>query len=78
MRNLPWRLCKNSMEVKAELESLIDEQLHTYGTFIVDRCMSEKAAEEVAEKCQLYLSPEYTVTPTQLAVEAVGMEVSDG
>ncbi|MBO5342302.1 MAG: glycosyltransferase [Lachnospiraceae bacterium] len=63
-------------EVKAELESLIDEQMHTYGTFIVDRRMSEKAAEEVVEKCQLYLSPEYTVTPTQLAVEAVGMEVS--
>lgn len=58
------------------VEGLIESQLLVYGYNFLKDSMNEKVAKEIAEKCQLTLGDGYRQDPLQMAVDAVGMEVT--
>lgn len=58
------------------VEGLIESQLLIYGYNLLKDSMNEKVAEEIAEKCQLTLGEGYRQDLLQMAVDAVGMEVT--
>lgn len=58
------------------VNGLIESQLLIYGYNLLKDSMNEKVAEEIAEKCQLTLGDGYRQDFLQMAVDAVGMEVT--
>lgn len=61
---------------KGYLEGVIGAQLKVYGYNFIREILSPQIVDEIAEKCQLTLSDLYVQDKTQMAADAVGMEVS--
>jgi len=58
------------------VEELVQNQLTVYGENFIKESLSAEMADEIVEKCELKLGPEYRQDALQMSADAIGMEVS--
>ncbi len=71
-----YRSAKIEPAIKEQLEQIIAEQLKCYGRYLIPDRLTKEIVNEMADKCELMLGPEYMISQEKLVENAIGMEVS--